>query len=70
MSKNGLRAKTSMCSCENASILVWCRKRQYFCPYFAGIQCDDYKQGEPRRVYQELLIFGPKGDEDELNTLR
>lgn len=59
------KKRKTICNCENASILIWCRKRQYFCPYFASQQCDDYKQGEPRRIYQELLIFGPKEKEED-----
>lgn len=60
MSKNIL-------NCRHASILVFCRKRKYFCPYWAGHACDDYERGKPKRVYQELLIMGPekKGDNSE-----
>ena len=59
------KKKATMLNCECASILIWCRKRAYFCPYFAGQQCDDYKPGEPRRAYQELLIFGPKKEKED-----
>lgn len=60
-----MEIKKTFFTCGHATALAWCRKRQYFCKYFAGRACDDYIEGEPSVAYEEMIANKIKNQKEQ-----